>query len=164
MARNFRLWEQAQVISLLKPSADSAGRTSAYVSLSNAHKAYIVVYVNQGNAATILLSPLQSSGIAGSDSKALTAAAPIAVNLDTDTTPSDIMTIATAATTYTTDAGTKSKIVIFEIDPIESMDINNKFNHIAVSTGASNASNITSALLILTPLRFAQQNPPTANV
>jgi len=164
MARNYRLWEQAQVISLLTPAADAAGRTSAYVSLANAHKAFIVCYINQGNAATVLLSPLQASAQAGTGSKALTAAAPIAVNLDTDTVPADVMTIATAATTYTTDAGTKSKIVLFEIDPIESMDINNKFNHIAVSTGASNASNITSALLILAPIRFAQLNPPTASV
>ena len=173
MARNFRLWENAQVISLLKPAADAAGRTTAYVSVRNAHKAYIVAYINQGNAATVLLSPLQAQDTAGTNSKAI-AAAPIAVNLDTDTTPSDIMTIATAAATYTTDAGTKSKIVIFEIDPAESMDMttgtNNAsgvpqaFNHIAVSTGASNAANITSALLILTPLRFAQQVPPTAIV
>jgi hypothetical protein len=40
----------------------------------------------------------------------------------------------------------------------------NKFNHIAVSTGASNAANITSALLVIMPLRFAQLNPPSANV
>ena len=68
----------------------------------------------------------------------------------------------------------KNKIVIFEIDPIESMDINSltpnaagvqqHFNHIGLVTSASNAANITSALLIITPLRFAQLNPPTANV
>ena len=174
MATSFRLWEQAQVISLLKPAADAAGRTSAYVSLKNAHKAYIVCYINQGNAATIALTPLQAQDSSGTNSKGLTSVAPIAVNLDTDTVPSDIMTIATAATSYTTDAGTKSKIVIFEVDPIESMDINSLtlnasnvpqgFNHLAVSTGASNAANITSALLILTPIRFAQLNPPSANV
>ena len=174
MARNYRLWENAQVISLLKPAADAGGRTSAYVSLANAHKAFIVCYINQGNAATIALTPLQAQDTAATNSKGLTAAAPIAVNLDTDTIPSDIMTIATAATSYTTDAGVKSKIVIFEIDPIESMDLNSQtlnaagkpqaFNHIAVSTGASNAANITSALLILAPIRFAQLNPPTANV
>jgi hypothetical protein len=164
MARQWRLWENTQVISLLKPAADAAGRTSAYVSLANAHKAFIVFYINQGNAATILLSPLQATDDLGTNSKALTAGAPIAVDLDTDTVPSDVLTIVAAATSYTTDAGTKSKLVLFEIDPIESMDINNKFNHLAVSTGASNAANITSALLILAPIRFAQLNPPTANV
>ena len=164
MAKNYRLWESAQVISLLAPAADAGGRTSAYISLANAHKAYIVAYITQGNAATVTLTPLQASAIAGTGTKALTSAAPIVYNTDTDTVPSDILTIATAATSYTTDAGVKNKIVIFEIDPIESMDINNKFNHVAVSTGASNAANITSALLILTPIRFAQLNPPTANV
>ena len=164
MAKNFRLWEQAQVISLLKPAADAAGRTSAYVSVANAHKAYILAYITQGNAATILLTPLQATSAAGAGSKALTAVAPIAVDLDTDTVPSDILSLATAAANYTTDAGTKTKIVLFEIDPIESMDVNNNFNHLAVSTGASNAANITSALLILTPIRFQQLNPPTANV
>jgi hypothetical protein len=173
MARNYRLWENAQTISLLKPAADAAGRTSTYVSLKNAHKAFAVFYITQGNAATILLSVLQAQDAIGTNSKAVTAM-PIAVNLDTDTVPADLMTIVAAAASYTTDAGVKTKIVMFEIDPIESMDLNSNtlnaagvpqpFNHIAVSTGASNAANITAALLILAPLRFAQQNPPTANV
>jgi len=162
MAVNYRLWEMAQVISLLSPAADAAGRTSAYVSLKNAQKAFIVCYITQGNAATIALTPLQASAVAGTGSKALTSAAPIAVNLDTDTIPSDTMSIVAAAANYTTDAGVKNKIVIFEIDPIESMDINNGFNHIAVSTGASNAANITSALLVITPLRYQQQVPPAS--
>lgn len=161
MARQFRLWENASVVSLLTPAANSAGRTSAYISLANAHKAFIVCYINQGAANTVLLSPLQASALPSVGSKAITATA-IATNLDTDTLPADQFTIQTAAATYTTDAGTKSKIVIFEIDPIECMDMANKFNHIAVSTGASSASNITSALLIITPLRFAQLNPPAA--
>lgn len=164
MARNFRLWENASVVSLLAPAADAAGRTSAYVSVANGHKAYIVVYVTQGNAATIALTPLQSSAIGGTGSKVLTANAPIATNLDADTTPSDQFTIQAAAANYTTDAGLKNKIVIFEIDPIESMDMANNFNHIAIQTGASNAANITSALLVVTPLRFAQLNPPNTNV
>lgn len=161
MARNFRLWENASVVSLLAPAADSGGRTSAYVSLANGHKAFIVCYVTQGNAATIALTPLQASAVGGTGSKAISAA-PIATNLDTDTTPSDQFTIQAAAASFTTDAGVKNKIVIFEIDPIESMDMANKFNHIAIQTGASNAANITSALLVITPLRFAQLNPPAA--
>jgi hypothetical protein len=89
---------------------------------------------------------------------------PIAVNLDTDTVPADLLTFPTAASSYTTDAAVKTKLVMFEIDPIESMDINAGFNHIAVQTGASNAANVTSALLEITPLRFAQSAPPTANI
>jgi len=175
MARNYRLWENAQIVSLLKPAADAAGRTSTYVSLANGHKAFILAYITQGNAATVALTPLQAQDSAGTNSKGLTAAAPIAVNLDTDTVPSDLLTIVANATSYTTDAGVKTKLVMFEIDPIESMDLNNTtslnasgqqqpFNHIAIQTGASNAANITSALLIITPIRFAQLNPPTANV
>jgi hypothetical protein len=162
MARNYRLWENANVVSLLTPAADAAGRTSAYVSLANGHKAFIMAYINQGNAATVTLTPLQATAVGGVGSKALTSAAPIAYNLDTDTVPSDLLTIAAAATSYTTDAGVKSKLVLFEIDPIESLDINNKYNHIAVQTSASNAANITSAVLIITPIRFAQTNPPVA--
>lgn len=163
MARNFRLWENASIVSLLVPAADSAGRTSAYVSLANGHKAFIICYIGQGNAATIALTPLQASAIGGTGSKVLTANAPIVANLDADTAPSDQFTIEPAAANFTTDAGTKNKIVIFEIDPIESMDMTNNFNHIAIQTGASNAANITSALLVIMPLRFAQLNPPTAN-
>lgn len=163
MARNFRLWQNLATVSLLKPAADAAGRTSAYVSLANAHKATVMFYVNQGNAATILISVLQATDNLGTGAKAI-AAAPIAVNLDTDTVPADQMTMVAAAAAYTTDVGTKTKLVMIEIDPIESMDLANRFNHIAVSTGASNSANITAAVVVLGPLRFAQQNPPTTNV
>jgi hypothetical protein len=162
MPRNWRFWMNLQPVSLLKPAADSAGRTSTYLSLANSHKATIVFYITQGNAATILLSPLQAKDSSGTGSKAITAA-PIAVNLDCDTTPSDALTLVAAAATYTTDAGVKTKLVMFEIDPAECMDINNGFNHIGVSTGASNAANVTSAILVNGPLRFQQAAPPTTN-
>ena len=174
MSRNFRLWQNGQVISLLKPAADAAGRTSGFFSLMNAHKAYVVCQVNQGNAATVSLTVTQAQDILGTNAKALTAVAPIAVNLDTDTIPSDVLSIATSALNYTTDAGVKNKLVIFEIDPIESMDLNSNtlnasgvpqpFNHIAITTGASNAANITAATLILMPLRYQQSVPPSAAV
>ncbi len=173
MARNYRLWQDAQIVSLLKPAADAAGRTSAYVSLRGAHKAFIVAYINQGNAAPVTITPLQAQDVAGTNAKAVTAA-PIAVNLDTDTVPSDILTMIAPAASYATDAGLKAKLVMFEIDPIESMDLNSQtlnasgepqpFDHLAVQTSASNAANITSALLILAPLRFPQQVQLTANI
>lgn len=160
MARAFRLWQAAKVEQLLAPAADAAGRTSGYFSLKDAHKAYIIVNITQGNAATIALTPLQASAVAGTGSKALTAVAPIVANLDT--AASDALAEATAAANYTTDAGVKNKLVIFEIDPAACMDINNGFDCIGMSTGASHATNITSALLVMMPLRYSQATPPTA--
>jgi hypothetical protein len=69
------------------------------------------------------------------------------------------MTARTAAATYTTDAAVKNKVVIFQIDPA-ALDQANGFDCIAVSTGASNAANITSAMLIGTP-RYAGPAQPS---
>jgi hypothetical protein len=114
MASAFTLPEAAKIVNLLAPAADAAGRTSAYVSLKNYHKAYIVVHMTQGNAATVLLSPLQATAVAGTGSKAGPTCR-IWANLDTAT--NDTLARATDAATYTTDAGVKLKIVVFEIDP-----------------------------------------------
>ncbi|HVB67969.1 MAG TPA: hypothetical protein VNE67_08960 [Acetobacteraceae bacterium] len=165
MARQFRLWENGQVVSLLAPAADAGGRTSAYVSVKNAHKAFVVCLVNQGSATTVVLSPLQATDNAGTNSKAITSAPIVA---DVNTGSSDALVAQVAAASFTTDAGTNNKLVIFEIDPVESMDLNNTavgpFQHIAIQTGASNAANITAAVLVSLPLRYAQQVPPSVNV
>ena len=55
MSRQFSLVAQAKPVSLLAPATDAAGRTSGYLSLKNAHKAYVVAHITQGNAATIAL-------------------------------------------------------------------------------------------------------------
>ena len=146
MARQFSLVAQMPPVMLLAPAADAAGRTSSYRSLKNATKAFVVVHVNQGNAATVLLSLLQATAVAGTSSKAITAT-PIWSNLDTSV--NDTLTSRTAAATYTTDAAVKDKIVVFEITPDQCMDVANGFDAIAVSTGASNAANITEAKLFI---------------
>lgn len=133
---------------LLEPAADAAGRTSTYKSLKGYVKAEIWAYINQGNAATVLLTPLQASAVAGTGSKALTAAARIWTKLDEASTD---FTKQTEAANYTTDAAVKKKLVIIEIDPTKVLDIAGGFDCIGVSTGASNAANITSALLVLYP-------------
>lgn len=160
MASQFTLPEEAKIVNLLAPAADAAGRTSAYVSLKNAHKAFVVVHLNQGNAATVLLSLLQASAVAGTGSKAGPTTR-IWANLDT--AASDALARATDAATYTTDAGVKLKIVVFEIDPA-ALDVANGFDCIGISTGASNAANITAAVAYLTPLRYPAASPPTAVV
>jgi hypothetical protein len=160
IGRSFRLWEQGHPVLALAPAADAAGRTSGYFSLRNAHKAFIVCMITQGNAAQVTLTPLQASDNLGTGSKALTAAAPIVTDLDT--VSSDTLAAIAAAVNFQTDVALKNKLVIFEIDPAESMDVNNGFDHIAIQTSASNAANITCALIELLPLRFQQQIPPTA--
>jgi hypothetical protein len=147
MADQFSLVYQAPPVALLAPAADAAGRTSSYRSLKNAHKAYVVCHINQGNAATVALTLLQGQDVTGTGSKVLTSNVPIWFQSNTATT--DLNVSQTAAANFTTDAGTNDKIVIFEILPETALDVANGFKTIAVQTGASNAANITEALLIV---------------
>jgi hypothetical protein len=157
MSRNFRIWEDAQTVPLLAPAADAAGRTSVYISLQNAQKAFVHFLINQGDADTIVLSVLQAYDEGGDGGKAV-GTMPYAYNEAVAT--SDVMTLgASEAATYTTAATEGLKLIIFEVDPIHCMDLNNltdgPFSHIAVQTGASNSANITSAWVVLQPLRNA---------
>jgi hypothetical protein len=185
MARQFRFWQDGGFVVLLPPAADAAGRTSMFVSLRYGHKTTLICGVNQGNAATVLWTPLQATDSLGTNSKALTNPAPIAYNADTSNplaltpgTGTDQFTMpgqpavdgitVVAAANFTTGVALKNKIVMFEIDAGEVMDVNNialaaglKFDHIGVSTGASNAANITWAALYQFPMRDVRQNPPT---
>lgn len=165
MPAPFRLWENAQIVSLLAPAADAAGRTSGYVTTKFGAKAFVVCMVNQGNAAQVTFSVLQATDNLGSNSTAI-GSGPIAVNLNTGS--SDQYSFPAAAASYQTDAGTNNKIVIFEVQPEEVLNVNNlsggnplPFNHVAVETSASNVANITAAYLVVMPLRDQRQNPPT---
>jgi len=145
MASQMSMAAQFPPVKLLPCAADAAGRTGAYASLRNALKAWIVVEVNQGNAATVAITLLQATSIAGAGSKAISNAAPIWLN--NATAASDALVAQLAALGYTTDATIADKLVVFEIWPEDSLDLVNGFNHIAVQTGPSNAANITSATL-----------------
>jgi hypothetical protein len=141
---------QIPPVSMLLPAADAAGRTSTYFNLRNSvGKAYVVVTINQGNAATVLLSLLQATSLAGAGSKAISAGA--SVYLCNATATSDAYTQPNAgnAATYTTDATLAGKKVVFELELEACLDMINGFYYLAVSTGASNAANITVADLFL---------------
>lgn len=144
MARQFSMPYQIPPVSLLAPAADAAGRTSPYRSLKNAMKAYVVVHINQGNAATVLLSVLQAQDVSGTGSKAVGA---MPIWLTADTATSDALVVQTPLNTFTTSATLKDKIVVFEITPEQVMDVTGGFRAIAVSTGASSAANIPEAKL-----------------
>lgn len=160
MARQFSIPYQLPPISLLVPAADAAGRTSGYRSLRNAVKAYIVAEINQGNAATVLLSVLQAKDTSGTGSKAINS---VANWLVADTSVTDALVAQVAAATATTSAALKDKIVVFELEPDVALDVAGGFNHIAISTGASNAANITEAKLYILGA-YEQATPPTSYV
>lgn len=144
--RQFSLIAQMPPVSLLAPAADAAGRTSAYRSLKDALKAFVVVEVNQGNAATVLLSLLQAKDAAGTSSKAVNACP---INTNIDTVAAGDFAAQTAAATFTTDAALKNKLIVFDVTPDAALDVNNGFCYLGLSTGASNAANITRAELII---------------
>lgn len=144
------------VVELLAPATDAAGRdTTIYASLKNVHRAWIVFHVTQGNAATILVSPKQATSVAGGGAKVLTNNAPLWAAEDLAT--SDILEPQTAAKNFTTSAAVKHKMVMFQIEPA-ALDVEGGFDCIGVTTGASNAGNLTSAVLIA-ELRYGSDEP-----
>ena len=131
-------------VEMLASATDAAGRSSSYFSLKGARRAFIVVHILQGNAATILLTPMQAVDVAGSGTPKVISATPIWSNLDT--AAASAFTRRTAAANYTTDAGVKHKYVVFEVGP-NCMDVGLGFDCIRITTGASNVANLTEATL-----------------
>lgn len=161
MASQIQMAAQFPPVTILPIATDAAGRTGVYASLRNALKAWLIVEVNQGNAATVALTPLQATSSGGAGSKAISTAAPIWLN--DATSASDALVAQAAALNLTTDATLADKLVIFEIIPEDALDIANGFNHISISTGASNAANITGARLHIWG-SYQGATPPTTMV
>lgn len=160
MANAFTLPEEAKIVGALKPAADAAGRNGAWVSAKNAHKVYIVVHLDQGNAATVALTIQQASDVAGTGAKAITGNCRIWVNQDLSV--NDTLVRQADGITFVTSAAVKEKQVVIEIDPA-TLDLANGFAYVRVITGASNAANITEAQYYLTPVRYPG-NPPVSAV
>ena len=100
--------------------------------------------------------------MAGTGSKAITSTVPIASNLDC--AASDALVRRTDAVSYTTDAGIKSKQVVFGPIAIGSLDLANGFDCLAVATGASNVANLTQAHYLLVGPRHGLATPASAIV
>lgn len=160
MSRQFSLPYMAPPSVLLAAAADAAGRASPYRSLKHCLKAYLVCEVNQGNAATVALTPMQAQDVSGTNAKVINAA-PIWLNDATAT--SDALVAQVAAANFTTDANTTDKLVIFEILTDGALDVNNGFNAIGITTGASNAANITRVELIVLTDTWQATPPSTFN-
>ena len=149
--------EQAVLIGTLAPASDAAGRTGNYVSLRNMIRAFVVFHVNQGNAATVALSLSKATAVAGTGATAVTELCRVWTSLDQAT--SHQFTRQPDAASFTTDAATKNKVVVIEVEPGRI----GSYTAIAPVTGASNAANITSALVYGVP-RYAGATVPNVLV
>lgn len=155
---NRALPEEAQIVTVLKPAADAAGRNGVAFSVKHGHKVTIVCLVDQGNAAQVTFTPQQCTDVAGTGAKAIPAV-PVYANLDESI--STVVARAADAVSYQTDVALKPKKVLFDIDPAH-MDIDNGFDCLRANTGASNAANITAIIAIVWPARHAGQSMPNA--
>lgn len=150
--------QEMKIVDAIAAATDAAGRSSDIVSLKNVGTATIIVTMTQGNAATVPITLMQAQDVAGTGGKALANAVPIWSNLDT---AADTLTRRADGVAYTTDAALKAKMVVFEVDASQ-LDVNNGFDCLYFTTGASNVANITQGLFLLHGLRFQQSTPPTA--
>lgn len=155
--------EQTKIVEALAPASDGAGRAGGYVTLKDAARVYVVVHIEQAAATAIPLTIEQAQDVEGTNAKALTNNAQIWANLDAGA--SDSLVRQTDAVSFDTDAGIKNKIVVFQVDA-RSLDVNNGFDCIVVNTGANDTTTppITSALYILTDLRYQSDDTPSAIV
>ncbi len=154
------LAQQGKIVEALPPATDAAGRAAAKaISLKNCSKVTIIAHIAQGNAATVLLTPMQATDVAKTGGKALSSAAKIWANLDT--AASDALVAQSDALNFTTDAGVKNKIVVIQVDA-DCLDVNGGYDCVYVSTGPSNVANLTQVAYVQTDLRYQSAAPPSA--
>jgi len=143
--------ENIHVVDVLAPAADAAGRSSDAVSLKHTTGVVIVeASINQGNAATVALTLQQCTAVDGTGAKALTVNVPIYVSQDVGGASGDVLARVADGVAFTTSASLTRKTVRFVIEPA-TLDLANGFDAIRITTGASNAANITSARVIVSP-------------
>jgi len=155
---NNSLAEIFKPVEALSNQTNAGAITGNYVKTSLCAMLYIMVNITQANAATCALTVEQATTAAGAGSTAITTVVPIWSNLDT--AAGDTLTRRTDAVAYTTDAGVKNKIVIFQIDP-SGLNVEDGFLWITVKAGASNVANIVGATYLFGGMRYKGNTPPT---
>jgi hypothetical protein len=152
------LAETRKPVMAFEPQTNGGALTGDYVKCSECDKLEIMVVIQQANAATCALTIEQATTAAGGSTKAITNTVPIWSNLDT--AASDTLVRRTDAVSYTTDAGVKNKIVIFQVDP-SALDLANGFYWITVKCALSHADNIVGAVYFFDHMRYQADPPPT---
>lgn len=147
------LIEKTKVVEAITPQAGGA-ITGDYISLKNAAHVTVLVHIKQATADQVAITIEQATAVAGTGSKAIAKTVPIYLVADTAT--SDAWVRQTDAVAYTTSTAAKSKLVAFEINA-EDLDVAGGFDCLTVKTAASNATNLTSAIYVLSDLRYGSE-------
>ncbi len=162
MTHNANLAEMYKIVDATAgPVTSNGGFTSDYVSLKNAHKAWILLQFTQAVGHATVVTLLEASAIAPTGSKAVVSDHKIWVNEDTAT--SDTLVKAADGKTVTLTNDIKKKMVLVEIDP-DALDVNSAtpFDCIAFSiSNSGQATNFVSGVFILLE-RYKQATPPSA--
>lgn len=148
--------QECKIVEAIAPQAGGA-ITGDYVSLKHCGVAYVLVHIDQANAAAVAITIEKATAVAGTGTTAITTAVRIWANEDCAT--SDTLVAQTAAVSFTTSAAVKHKVVVFEID-LSALEAT--FDCITVKTAASDVANITSAMYLLFNQRYAKATPPAA--
>jgi hypothetical protein len=144
------LIEKTQIVEAIAPQAGAA-ITGDYISMKKAGHVTVLVHIAQGHADPVAITIEQATAVAGTGSKPIAKDVPI--YLVADAAASDVWVAQTAGVAYTTSAALKHKLIAFEINA-EDLDVAGGFDCITVKTAASNALNVTSAVYVLSDLRY----------
>ena len=144
-----------KIVEAITPQAGAA-ITGDYVSLKNCPRCFVVVHINQAAVNTVAITIEKATAVAPTGSTAITTAVPIWAN--EDCAASDTLVRQTDAVSFTTSAAQKHKVIVFQVDA----DTLGAYDCITVKTGASDATNITSAMYYLSDFAYQQSTPPTA--
>lgn len=138
------------VVECIKPQTGAGARSGDWICMKNYNHATIVVHIAMGNAATTAVTVDKAKTAAGgSNSDGIT------INfayLATGQTVTDTYTKVTGAASFTSSAtGSGSEIYRLEIDAAE---LGNDYDFFQLELGVSNASNLVSAIAILSDPRY----------
>lgn len=150
------LVENNKVVEAIAHNTNSGALAGDYISMKHVAHVTVLVHIVQGSATPVNLTVNQATAVAGTGAKALAKEAPIWANLDCEA--SDIMVRQTDAVDFSTGAALKHKIIAFEIDAAL-LDVDNNFDCIQVSAGASSVDNIVSAVYVCHGVRHGVGTP-----
>ncbi len=132
--------QKLKPVMAIAPATQAGGSTGKWISLKNIPKVLVEVVIAQGASNTVAITIEMAPLVNGAGNTAITEVVPIFSNLDTGT--NDDLVKRTRAVSYTTDAGTNNKVVVFEIDA-DRLDAG--YDCINVNLGSSSGSNLAAA-------------------